>query len=334
MSLGVLFVLFFVAAGVSLRTSWMLVSRLERVGARLGLTEALLGMLAALAADAPEITAAVSALASGQSRIGAGVVIGSNVFNLAALLGLGSLVAGWIALHRRVVAMEAVVAVWIAVVCVAVVTGGFGPAIGLALVLAVLVPYLTLLGVPHERLSRLRLPARWLGWIRAAIAESEVELEVAFHPRRGQRRDAIEALIATAVVVGASIVMERTGARVGTRLGWPELITGGLVLAAVTSIPNAVAAVYLASRGRGAATLSTAMNSNALNVAFGLLAPGAAAGGLGAATGPETFIAAAYLGITVVVLALAGRASGLRRAHGGVIVVAYLGFVAVLAVVA
>ena len=40
----------------------MLVARLERVGARLGLSEALLGLLAALAADTPEITSAVTAL--------------------------------------------------------------------------------------------------------------------------------------------------------------------------------------------------------------------------------------------------------------------------------
>jgi hypothetical protein len=41
-----------------------------------------------LAADAPEISAAVSALTSHQQSVGAGVVLGSNVFNLAALLGL------------------------------------------------------------------------------------------------------------------------------------------------------------------------------------------------------------------------------------------------------
>ena len=87
-----LVVVFFAGAGVSLSTSWLLVSRLERIGARLGLTEGLLGLIAALAADAPELTAAVTALAGHQSRTGAGVVIGSNVFNLAALLGLSSIV--------------------------------------------------------------------------------------------------------------------------------------------------------------------------------------------------------------------------------------------------
>jgi cation:H+ antiporter len=329
MSTGLLLVLFLLAAGLSLRTSWVLVSRLERVGARLGLTEALLGMLAALAADAPEITASVSAMASHQSHIGAAVVIGSNVFNLAALLGLGAVVAGRIALHRRVVAMEGAVAVWIALICLLVVTTTLTPGDGMVLVLAVLLPYLVLLGTPHDRLHRLPLPRRWIGWLREAIEESEVELEVAFHPRRGQPRDVLEALGLTVIVVGASVAMEQTGARVGTNLHWPEVITGGLLLAAVTSIPNAVAAVYLASRGRGAATLSTAMNSNALNVAAGLLIPGVIVG-LGAPVAGATFTAAGYLTILAMALLLAYRAAGLRRIHGALILGVYLAFVVIL----
>ena len=74
-------VVFALAATASLAASWLLVTALERVGARVGLSEALLGMLAALAADAPEITAAVTALSRGEKRIGAGVVIGSNADN-------------------------------------------------------------------------------------------------------------------------------------------------------------------------------------------------------------------------------------------------------------
>jgi Ca2+/Na+ antiporter len=53
----------------------------------------MLGLLAALAADTPD-SSAVSALAHHQQSVGVGVVLGSNVFNLAALLGLGALVAG------------------------------------------------------------------------------------------------------------------------------------------------------------------------------------------------------------------------------------------------
>jgi len=47
---------FLIGSVVSLLTSWLLVTRLERIGERFGFTEGLLGVLAALAADAPEIT--------------------------------------------------------------------------------------------------------------------------------------------------------------------------------------------------------------------------------------------------------------------------------------
>src|SRR6266404_978261 len=109
--------LFAAAVVVSLAASWLLVSRLERLGERAGFSEAWLGLVAALAADAPEITSAVTALARGQASVGAGVIIGSNVFNLAALLGLAAVVAGRIAFHRRVVLLAGVPGVWVAVVC-------------------------------------------------------------------------------------------------------------------------------------------------------------------------------------------------------------------------
>jgi cation:H+ antiporter len=95
---------FVAAAALSLGASAVLVVRLERLGARLGLSEALLGLVAALAADTPEVTSAVTALTHGQHDVGTGVVLGSNVFNLAALIGLGALIAGGIKLHRRAAA--------------------------------------------------------------------------------------------------------------------------------------------------------------------------------------------------------------------------------------
>src|SRR5207253_22164 len=60
----------------------------------LGFSEALLGMMTALGADAPEISSAVAAIVAGHKSTGVGVVIGSNVFNIAALLGLSALIAG------------------------------------------------------------------------------------------------------------------------------------------------------------------------------------------------------------------------------------------------
>jgi cation:H+ antiporter len=286
-------------------------------------------MVAALAADSPEITAAATALASHHANVGAGVVMGSNVFNLAALLGLPALVAGQIVLHRRVIVMESVVALWIAGVCVAVVAGAFSPVVGLLVALAVLGPYLVLLGVPPPRLRRLELPAAWVRWLRSAIVEEERELELAIHPRRGRPSDVGVAALAVVVVVAASIVMTQSAERLGTRHDVPGIVTGALVLAAVTSLPNAVAAVYLAVRGRASATLSMATNSNAINVVAGLLLP-AIVVGLGPPSGETTLVGAWYVGLTALALGVAYSGAAIHRKEGAAVIGAYLAFAAVL----
>jgi cation:H+ antiporter len=318
---------FLAGALVSLATSWLLVSRLERVGERLGLSEALLGLVAALAADAPEVTAAVTAMAGHQQRLGAGVIIGSNVFNLAALLGLGAVVAGRVRLHRKVVVLGGAVAMYIAAVCLAVVLGFLAAIAGLGLTLAAVALYGTVLGLGRRSLGRLPLPSAWISWLRAAVAEEEIELEEAIRPEPARRQDVVVAAAALLVVVVASVTMERAASALGSRFAIPEIVVGGLVLAAVTSLPNAVAAVYLAARGRGAATLSTALNSNTLNVTIGLLLP-AAIIGLGRPTGQTTLIAGWYIGLTAVTLAFAYRDGGISRGIGILVIAGYLIFTA------
>lgn len=320
---------FVVGAGLSLGASWLLVSRLERVGERFGLSEALLGLVAALAADSPEITTAVTALLHRQGAVGSGVIIGSDVFNLAALLGLGAVVAGRLRLHRKVVILGGSVALWVAVVCLATVLGLLLPEAAVGLVIVVLGPYCLLLGVRPGRLSRLPLPRRWPNWLTTAVDEESLELTQAIHPQCGGRRDALVAAAALCVVIGASVAMELGASTLGREYQVASIVVGGLVLAAVTSLPNAVAAVYLAAKGRGAAAFSTALNSNTLNVLAGFLIPSAVLG-LTHPSGPATLIAACYVALTVLTLALAYATRGLRTWSGWVIIGAYAAFVVAL----
>ena len=243
MAVTVSFLLFLAGTAVSLSTSYLLVTRLERIGERLGLSEGLLGVVAALAADAPEITSAVTALTHHQSRVGAGVIIGSNVFNLAALLGLGAVVAGSIALHRKVVLLGGVTGIWIAAVCLVTVLGVIPPAGGALAVLAVLLPYLVVLGAGHARLQRLAQTLRWEAWLALAVTEEEQELGEVIHPPRGRRLDFAVAAVALVVVVVASVVMERAASLLGIHFAIPGIVTGGVILPAATRLPNAVAAM-------------------------------------------------------------------------------------------
>jgi cation:H+ antiporter len=261
------------------------------------------------------------------------VVIGSNVFNLAALLGLGALVAGRLHLHRKVVVLGGAVALWMAAICLLTVIKVVDPVAGLVLVVAVLVAYTAVLaGRAHGRLlGGLRLPPSWAAWLATAVDEEELELVVAIRPAPAKGRDTALAVIALGVVVASAVAMETGASTLGRHYRISGAIIGGLVLAAVTSLPNAVAAVYLASKGRGAAAFSTALNSNTLNVAAGLVLP-ATFLGLAPPSGQALFITAAYVVLTVLTLVLAFFGRGLRRGAGGLIVMSYLAFVACLVV--
>ncbi|HEY4188013.1 MAG TPA: hypothetical protein VGP07_23255, partial [Polyangia bacterium] len=105
----------------------------------------------------------------------------------------------------------------------------------------------------------------------------------------------------------------------------PGALVGALILATLTGIPNFVAAIHLARRGRGTAVMSEALNSNSFNVIFGLGLPGLL---LGAATpGTVGVIALVWLPVvTLVALFLASRPQGLGRKGGMALVVLYAAF--------
>jgi len=75
--------------------------------------------------------------------------------------------------------------------------------------------------------------------------------------------------------------------------------------------------------------LSTALNSNALNVAVGFLLP-AAVLGIGPTSDHVVLVSAWYVGLTLVALTFAYFDTGLRRDAGYVILASYLAFCAVL----
>src|SRR6478735_9318585 len=116
MSVPVAALLFAGAFAVTVASSVVLARELDRIGERLGFSEALLGIVTALGADAPEIASAVAAIVAGHEDTGVGVVVGSNVFNLAALLGVSALIAGRVRIHRHGLVLNGGVAIIVAII--------------------------------------------------------------------------------------------------------------------------------------------------------------------------------------------------------------------------
>jgi cation:H+ antiporter len=323
MSTPVALLLLVAAFVFTVAASVVLARELDRIGQRLGFSEALLGMVTALGADAPEIASAVAAVVVGHADTGVGVVVGSNVFNLAALLGVSALIAGRVRIHGHALVLNGGVAVVVAIIGALVALDLLPGGLGLTLAVVVLAPYVVVSAL-HER-ARSRLPAP----LRDAVAEEQEDARRDEFSRPATRFDTLAVVAALAAVVGGAYGMVAAAQSLGDRLDVSDFVLGALVLAALTSIPNLIAAVRLARHGRGAACVSEALNSNNANILVGLCVP-AVILGLGSASGIATFAALWMVGMTVVAVAL-GFGGGLTRREGGAIVTLYVAFAVVVA---
>jgi len=323
MSIPVALLVFAGGFALTVASSVVLARELDRIGERLGFSEALLGIVTALGADAPEIASAVAAIVAGHSDTGVGVVVGSNVFNIAGLLGVSALIAGPVRIHAHGLALTGGVAIAVAVVGSLLAVGVLPGAAALVLALLVLAPYVTVSAL-HAR-ARARLPQL----LRAAVLEEQQDARRDEFARPATGVDALAVVPALAAVVGGAYGMVAAAQSLADRWDVSDVVLGALVLAALTSIPNLIAAVRLARHGRGAACVSESLNSNNANILVGLCIP-AIILGLGSASGIEIFAAVWMIGMTVVAVGL-GFGKGLTRREGVAILALYAVFVVVVA---
>ena len=310
--------LFLVSLAVTLAAAAFFARRLDRVGLRLGLPETLLGLLTALAADAPEVSSAIAALVKGEHAVGAGVVLGSNVFNLAAMVGLSAVLCGGIRIRREALAVEGAVGVAATVVVSALILKLISAWAALALLVLVLVPYVVLLA---------RGPARAPRQLVRFFGERHRPDHVLAHGE-AVLVPALMLVPALAIIVLGSTGMVESALNLAHRWSVPDVIVGILVLAILTSIPNAFTAARLAFQRRGSAVVSETFNSNTTNLAFGIALP-ALFISIGSTSDLSRFDLGWLLLMTLVAIALFARRGGVTRSGGAAILLLYAVFVAV-----
>jgi cation:H+ antiporter len=303
---------------VTLLAAGFFARRLDHVGLRLGLPETLLGLLTALAADAPELSSAIAALVMGANTVGVGVVLGSNVFNLAAMVGLSVVICGRIRLHREALAVEGAVGLAATLIVAALVTELLGAVVTLVLLGLVLLPYLALLSLGPARVTRR---------LRAFFGEAHRPDHELQHGE-ALLVPALTLVPALALIVAGATGMVTAALDLADRWNLPDVIVGVVVLAILTSLPNAFTAVRLALQGRGSALVSETLNSNTINLVGGLAIP-ALFVSVGSTSGLTLFDLAWLVVMTVAVLGLLGRREGIDRSGGVAILLLYAVFVVV-----
>ena len=275
-------IIFVIAASAMMAGSYMLSKALDRLGTQYRISLGLMGLITALAADSPEIASAATAIFKGEHAVGVGIVLGSNLFNIAALMGLGAVLARNLPIERGPLVFNTVTSLLVTAVAGLLVYMVLEPAWTMLIVTAIFTAYASILVVePHQIASweKSHLLARAIYRIDAFAHVGDAEQLT----RKGRKSKDIEtwpkrklAVVILAslltIVIGATFTVEMA-LIVWTDIGIPRAVIGCLIIAVLSSLPNAYTSAHLAREREGTAVVSETINSNTINVIVGLALP-------------------------------------------------------------
>ncbi|HRQ72495.1 MAG TPA: calcium/sodium antiporter [Phycisphaerales bacterium] len=228
---------------------------------RMGVSSFFIGLtIVGFGTSTPELATSVTAAIRGSADIAVGNVVGSNICNIALILGVASLICP-IALKLDLVRRETFIV--IAVACVpwiALTSGGRLERWHGAAMLAGLLVYL------------------WLGYVRgrrdaqreaAAAAERELEHELGLDKPGPMTRPLVcvaMVLAGLALLVGGSYMLVSSASEIARSLGISELVIGLTIVAVGTSAPELFTSVVAAVRGQPDLAVGNVLGSNVFNI--------------------------------------------------------------------
>lgn len=319
--------IFLACLAVTLEAARLLARRLDRLGVRFGFPESLIGLLTAVAADGPEISSALIALAKGDHSVSVGVLVGSNAFNFAAMIGVSGLLVGGVWLAREALLLEGVLAVYVTLLAAGVLLKWLSVPLAAGLAGLTVAAYLALVIGGYELLEHIALPRRVSERLSRALVAR------AGHQSGGAAStDPTHHLIGlvimdVALIVAGSFGMVQAAVALGDRWGISGAVLGVLILAPLTSLPNAFTGIRLGLARRGAALVGETFNSNTINLAAGVIIP-ALITPVAALTTKAKVQLGWLVGMTLLCPGWLALPRGLRRGGAAVLVVLYAGFVA------
>jgi len=283
------------------------------LGLRLGLSPLVVGLtIVAFGTSSPELAVSLNAALDGLSDVAIGNVVGSNIFNIAAVLGMVCLIRP-MRVQSQIVRLDAPIAVGAALLLVALLADRSLSQLDGALLAVLLLGYIGL---------QLRLSLRG----RDALAAGYAGIEGAVDPRRPAWVDlALAAAGVGILVLGAKLFVD--GAVTLARLlGIREAVIGLTILAVGTSLPELATSLVAAVRKEADVAIGNAIGSNIFNVfsicGFSALLTPLEQGGI---TAVDLWVMVAFSALLWPVLYTGLK---LTRFEGGLLFAGYLAYTA------
>ncbi len=284
----------------------MLIKGAVSLGERVGLSPLVIGLtVVAFGTSAPELVVSLDAALAGYGGIAVGNVVGSNICNLALILGA------------------------VAVLRPAEVDRGLIRGAGPVMIAAAVALVVLLANGRLSRLDGLLLTAAIVIYTVASLRSRDASARLAEETQEGGRSTGVALVLfaaGLAVLLAGGSLFVKGGAALALALGVTPAVVGLTVIAVGTSMPELATSVVGAVRGQGAMATGNIIGSNIFNA---LAIPGIAA--LVTPFGRDG-VGAVDLGImlvvSVVALGFMYTGSRLTRAEGGLLLAGYAGYCA------
>lgn len=280
----------------------------------LGVSPLLVGMLiVGLGTSAPEMLVSATAALEGSGGIALGNAVGSNITNIALVLGVAAVIKP-IELHRDIVRRELPTVLGItALVAVLLVDGELTARDG-GILIALLIGFL-------------------FNTIRTGRAADREEDEESKEPSMGYARAGLWLAVGLTLLVASSQGVVWGGSAIASALGVSDLIVGLTIVAIGTSLPELAATAASAFRGEHAMAIGNVLGSNVFNLLAvlpfpALLDPGPLEPGLL----ERDYVVMAGLTLLLMIFSIGlGRRPGrINRVEGGLFTLLYVGYVTLL----
>lgn len=296
---------------------------------RLGVSSFFIGLtIVGFGTSTPELFTSVTAALRGSADIAIGNVIGSNIFNIAVILGVAAVISP-IPVKLAVVRSEVIVVILVACLpWIARITDGeIGRPLGAGFVV-LLAAYL----VRGYRIGRAHNEAADEPGTEPPLPAPDV-VAVDASPGSSVMRNAALAVLGIAVLAVSSHFFVSAASDIARGWGISELVIGLTIVAAGTSAPELVTSVVAALRNQSDVAIGNVLGSNVFNIA-GIL-------GITAVISPQRVgdqILALDTPVMVLaslaLLPIAASAARISRMEGVALIVGYVGYAVVLFVLA
>jgi len=281
---------------------------------RAGLSPLVVGLtIVAFGTSSPELVVSIKAGLSQQGDIAVGNVVGSNIFNIAFILGITALVCP-IPVHRQILKVDAPIA------------------LGVAILLVLLLLDQSL---GHVEGGLLFLGIVAYTWMNVVLARKEGATTIAAPtdpsaPIRSRHWAADLAFILgglVVLVIGSRLLVEYS-VNLATGFGISEAVIGLTIVAAGTSMPELATSLVAAVRKQPDIAIGNVVGSNVFNI-LGILGVASIISPI-SAPGISMLDYATMIIFTVILIPLLYTGRLLHRIEGGVLLLLYGAYLYIL----